>query len=460
MMPFPKTRIVVLLIVLVLTTILGIGLASMRAAGGQTPPSDQVFQYSVKLACVPGLGGAGKSLTPKSMYRTTVNILNPSQEPAPLTKWVVLSPLEPATRSPSTPVSEALGPYEAFQVHCDEAKALLGQMAPVSGGEGWLILQSPTELDVAAVYTARRVTANKNGTGLSIDVEYIQPRLVHPVPPAPTPTPLPSAVEKLVFFNNAAGQLWTVNSDGTDLTRILTDDPNCVMLPRWSPNGQEIAFMRSPDCGSSLVIVNADGTGAMELDWFGEYPAWSPDGMTLVYRCTFTAVCLRLADGSGMPTTLFDFATVGMDGVGPMDWHPDGSAIAVSVARPGGDWSIWTINPDAADPQPSAVIDPGPGIAWLPRYSPDGARLAYAFCPATTGCGWSLHVANANGTGDQPLNTSIDNALPGSWSPHGDRIYFSDAGGLVGVYSIRPDGSDEQQITTFGAVPDATAGTP
>jgi Tol biopolymer transport system component len=82
--------------------------------------------------------------------------------------------------------------------------------------------------------------------------------------------------------------IWSMNADESGQQR-LTDAPEPDVVPRWSPNGRRIAFLR----GSSpyrLYVMNADGSrdaqiapsSGSELD-----PDWSPNGKTIAYtRCS------------------------------------------------------------------------------------------------------------------------------------------------------------------------------
>ena len=96
-----------------------------------------------------------------------------------------------------------LEPQTAFSINCLNMKFSYGlpDNALVPGGEGFLVIRSDLTLDVAAVYTAN-VTSGGQGTGVSIDVEYIEPKVAlideppptptnTPSPPTPTPTPTP-----------------------------------------------------------------------------------------------------------------------------------------------------------------------------------------------------------------------------------------------------------------------------
>jgi DNA-binding CsgD family transcriptional regulator len=83
-----------------------------------------------------------------------------------------------------------------------------------------------------------------------------------------------------------ASDIFTVNDDGSQLTR-LTNDPANDALPAWSPDGARIAFVRAPVGTTSVYgeihVMNADGSNQVKLADNGTEPAWSPDGGTIAF---------------------------------------------------------------------------------------------------------------------------------------------------------------------------------
>jgi Tol biopolymer transport system component len=77
-----------------------------------------------------------------------------------------------------------------------------------------------------------------------------------------------------------------MNADGSNQTQLSHSGVTEDQLPDWSPDGKKIAFARG-DFGSGRIwVMNADGTGQVQLtsgpgDDFGT--AWSPDGQRLAF---------------------------------------------------------------------------------------------------------------------------------------------------------------------------------
>jgi Tol biopolymer transport system component len=95
-------------------------------------------------------------------------------------------------------------------------------------------------------------------------------------------------------------------SNGSDPTML---DPSGYAVatndaaPRFSPNGQQIAYgcATGPTAGnvpSGICEMNVDGSQPHEILSGGDMPAFSPDGQQFAYNCG-TKICVANADGSG-----------------------------------------------------------------------------------------------------------------------------------------------------------------
>jgi hypothetical protein len=77
-----------------------------------------------------------------------------------------------------------------------------------------------------------------------------------------------------------------MNFDGSDL-RQLTDSDGHDFYPRWSPDGEQIAFLSTRDGGrEEIYVMAADGSNQRRLTnnkAFDGAPSWSPDGTRFVF---------------------------------------------------------------------------------------------------------------------------------------------------------------------------------
>ncbi|MDB5390975.1 MAG: exported protein of unknown function [Planctomycetaceae bacterium] len=75
-----------------------------------------------------------------------------------------------------------------------------------------------------------------------------------------------------------------MRADGTDVRR-LTDNPFQDSRPRFSPDGQRIAFTSHRDGNAEIYVMLADGSAPQRITNSpdrDDYAAWHPDGQRLV----------------------------------------------------------------------------------------------------------------------------------------------------------------------------------
>ena len=96
---------------------------------------------------------------------------------------------------------------------------------------------------------------------------------------------------RIIFSSDRGGiaqrNLFTMNPDGTDVQRLTTDDVSDHWAPKYSPDMTQITFVEvTPDDGSYMVLMNADGTNQRRITAsfrFAEFPAWTRDGKLIYF---------------------------------------------------------------------------------------------------------------------------------------------------------------------------------
>jgi Tol biopolymer transport system component len=104
--------------------------------------------------------------------------------------------------------------------------------------------------------------------------------------------------------------VYVMNADGTEPTRLTTSPAN-DNNPRFSPDGEKIAFESTRDGSSDIYVMNPDGTGQTPLisepDSNEQFPAFSPDGEQLAFsgdRDGNEEIYVTDLDGSADPVPL------------------------------------------------------------------------------------------------------------------------------------------------------------
>ena len=101
---------------------------------------------------------------------------------------------------------------------------------------------------------------------------------------------------KILFRSHRDGnyEVYVMNSDGSNQTNI-SNNPATDEDQGWSPDGEEIVFVSNRDAGPDeqehvyrrreLYTVNVDGSRLTRItyDSYASSPAWSPDGLWIVY---------------------------------------------------------------------------------------------------------------------------------------------------------------------------------
>jgi Tol biopolymer transport system component len=179
---------------------------------------------------------------------------------------------------------------------------------------------------------------------------------------------------------------------------------------------------------------------------FDRFGAWSPNGQRIVF----------FAGGRGRPIYIASMNAGGGDRTrlrrvflpgGPVGiaWSPAGDEIAFSNGR-----GIWVVRPDGSGLR--RIVDPGPGDAAAPTWSPDGARLAFAgkFAENAEDDVWTV---GPTGTGlVRVTRTPTIGETGPDWAPRGGRIsftFFRDAGSAAG-YRVGTVGADGSSWTDLG----------
>jgi hypothetical protein len=196
-----------------------------------------------------------------------------------------------------------------------------------------------------------------------------------------------------------------------------------------SPDGSQFAY--NPCCGQAEIaafVSDVAGTDVRKVTPNAAYgPRWSPDGSSLVYHRHVGVLgdlfVVDVQTGETTRVTHLDqpSRSLGWWFMAPT-FAPDGRTILFHLARfasPGYVWDLWSVPVTGGDP---TLVRRNAGFG---SYSPDGETLMY-LSPIDdvdfTGDG--LWVAPVDGGAPRKLVEASDIALP-RWSPDGTRIAYA-----------------------------------
>jgi eukaryotic-like serine/threonine-protein kinase len=143
----------------------------------------------------------------------------------------------------------------------------------------------------------------------------------------------------VVYVAFPEGTLWRCRVDGSQRLQ-LTFPPMQVFLPRFSPDGTQIAFQAiAPGKPGAMFTISSNGGNLQDvMPGFGDV-GWSPDGESLVFHSVLESPSAGRGAGLRFIQTLNRktgkvLKLPGSDGIYSPRWSPDGKYIAALRAGP------------------------------------------------------------------------------------------------------------------------------
>jgi Tol biopolymer transport system component/DNA-binding winged helix-turn-helix (wHTH) protein len=292
--------------------------------------------------------------------------------------------------------------------------------------------------------------------------------------------------KRIVYANGH--DLYVSKGDGSGPRKLATVPDGSAWWPRWSPDGSLVRFTVLEALGSRrLWEVSADGSRVHLLFSGGNQPGdeccgnWTPDGRYFVFQSKGQLWAVR--DGASFlrkakePVRL---TTGPMSMVSPLP-SADGKKIFVVAVQPrgqlvryegksrqfvpflsgisadgvdfskDGQWVTYVVFPEGTlwrskvDGSDQLQLTLPPMKVDLPRWSPDGKRIA--FLGEVVGKPVKLYIVSANGGTSSQAIPGERNEGEASWSPDGNSLAFAPLPWLEGSTAVRFLDVETKQVT-------------
>jgi dipeptidyl aminopeptidase/acylaminoacyl peptidase len=292
-----------------------------------------------------------------------------------------------------------------------------------------------------------------------------------------------------IMKDKAAGNLWIINKDGSGHQKLSSREGN-ESNPRWSPNGDRVAFVSDTEEGAEIYLYWMESGRVAKISQLPFSPkslTWSPRGDQLAFSMHVPAeppvvakipkkpkgaewadpprITDRLyheADGRGYIPPGFDhiFVIPALGGAarqltkgdfnhnGTLSWDPAGQTVYFSANR-NPEWEydfrnseVYAVN--VADGNITSLTD-RQGPDEQPLVSPDGKKIAYlGFDDKVQTYQIShLYLMNPDGSNKMRIPLSLDRSPDEiAWDARGRGLYASyDDRGNTKIAHISLDGS-------------------
>ena len=300
------------------------------------------------------------------------------------------------------------------------------------------------------------------------------------------PRPDPPAQPRIAFVSNRDGdtEIFVMNHDGSS-PRQITNNNYPDGSPEWSPTAPLLVFHSWPDDRAQISVASADDAASVRQltfnDWAAD-PEWSPDGTRIAFVRGSNVFTIS-SEGTNLEEVTSSATGCGSDrtpinsggGAWGVNWSPSGRQILYTERGHDGGRRNWFfrdrtscsfVNDDRADVVPGIRIVSSTRITrrweaglvsqfsyWLlwdqrdrfrATWEPFGNRIEYS----DRGGIWLIDSTGA----DQRQLT--DHGVGPVWSPDGSHVAFVsgfDASGVGDIFVVAADGSSLERITHAGA---------
>ncbi|MCZ6916417.1 MAG: hypothetical protein O7I93_06560 [Gemmatimonadetes bacterium] len=315
-------------------------------------------------------------------------------------------------------------------------------------GKRIVFYELPTALTFAArVFAQNRVTSQI----VSIDVAT-GARTEHTSGPGLKVSPQFLGADRIGYLVKAAP---AAEQAGLAFTTGGTGTRGSFRNPAWSPDGMRVVYHKADFTARPQNQPLYSWDTDTDVRYTDVFPQFSRDGRLAIsdlrnLATPMASISVMDADGSNRRVVFSDPSGSAF----VPTWSPDGQWIAFGFgaffgARDTRPAKVMMVRADGA-PQTTDLTKGTPNSGF-PSFSPDGTRIAYRVWGEYDGKReYGIRVLNLADGSVKTLTTELDN-FP-SWSPNGDVIAFTRRSGGTedydyDIFTMRPDGTNVRRLT-------------
>lgn len=268
------------------------------------------------------------------------------------------------------------------------------------------------------------------------------------------------AQTRIAYTSDQTGfkEIYVMDYDGFDPRRI-TGDRSIALTPRWSPDGQFLAYLTYKDGQPGIYLhelATARRAKLVAFPGLNYSPAWSPGGEQIAFATTkdgnseiYVVKMPEWGGEAGQPprpgSQQAERLTFSLgDDLSPT-WSPTGQQIAFTSDR-GGTPQIYVMSKDGSNVRRLTFEG---NYNTSPAWSPKGDWISYT-CRRETY--HKICLISPDGQTMLQITDGPWDDEAASWSPNGRYLVFSSMRqGKNHLFLITAGGKDEEQLTSTTA---------
>ncbi len=257
----------------------------------------------------------------------------------------------------------------------------------------------------------------------------------------------PTTIYEIVYqrLDEIDWDVYKMKSDGTGITSLANTSSEWEYLPTWSPDGNKIIFVKTvPFTNDNFDIysINSDGSNLTNITYSSMdelYPIYSPNGDKIAFLGTwyiYGSIYIANSDGSNPEKITDDLEIVGI-----ISWSSENKL--AFTAKINDMMEIFIINSDGSDL--TQLTNNSSNSNYSPSWSPDGSKIAFT---SNKNGNSEIYTINKYGSDIKQLTFTSDDEDAPKWSQDGSKlIYIREINSINQIFIMNNDGSDQTQVS-------------